>query len=308
MTSTPLCGIFAAVLTPMDDDGAIDFRTLATHCGTLIREGCHGVSLFGTTGEGPALTAEERMAGLEAVIEGGVPAAGILPGTGCAAVPDAVRLTRHAVAHGCANVLVMPPFFFKDVSDEGVVAAYSRIIEGVGEPALRIIIYNFPAVTGVWVRETVIARLRETYPGTIVGVKDSSGDWGYVTALLDRFPDLAVFTGWETLLPRLIAAGGSGNISGLANVIPGMLRDLYDRHPAAPDDPVLAGVTRLVEATVKYPVIPAIKALAANLRRSAAWRNMRPPLVPLTPESERSLLAAFEDAMRGAKAESRSEA
>lgn len=308
MAPNSLRGVFAAVLTPMHDDGAVDLRALGRHCTTLMREGCHGVSLFGTTGEGPALTAEERMAGLEAVLEAGVPAANILPGTGCAAIPDAVRLTRHAVAHGCTNVLLMPPFFFKDVSDEGVAAVYSRIIDRVADPALRIVIYNFPAVTGVWVREDAIARINRDYPEAIAGVKDSSGDWGYVNGLLDRFPDLGVFTGWETLVPRLVQAGGAGNISGLANVIPGVLRDLYERCPTSPEDRSLIAVTRVVEAVGKFPVIAAIKALAANLRHSAAWRNMRAPLVPLSAESERSLLASFEHAMQGLKMESRSNA
>lgn len=293
MTTAPLQGLYAAVLTPMRDDLSCDDTQLAAHCRTLLDEGCHGVSLFGTTGEGPALTADERTKGLEAVLAGGIAPHHVLPGTGCAAIPDAMRLTRHAAGLGCKTVLVMPPFFFKDVSDDGVFAFYSALIENVGDPALRVIIYNFPAVTGVWVREAVIARLMAAHPGVIVGVKDSSGDWAYVTALLRRFPGMAVFTGWETLVPKLVAAGGAGNISGMANVIPGLLRRLYDERPAAADDPLLLKVTGLVEAVCKHSVISALKAVAATLREWPSWRNMRAPLVPLSPEVERSLVAAF---------------
>ena len=302
MTPAPLHGVFAAVLTPMKDDGSCDVEHLAAHCRNLLGEGCHGVSLFGTTGEGPALSVEERMAGLEGVLAAGVAPAEILPGTGCAALPDTVRLTRHAVGHGCCNVLLMPPFFFKDVSDSGVVDLYSRIVEDVGSSDLRIYIYNFPGITGVWVREEAIARLKVAYPAIIAGVKDSSGDWDYVTALRKRFPDIALFTGWETLVPRLLAAGGSGCISGLANVIPGLLRQLYEQRPGSAEDPLLAGVTRLVEEVQEHPTIPAIKTLAANLLDRPAWRNMRPPLVRLDTPSERRLIPAFEKTMQETEA------
>lgn len=293
MTTGSLHGIYAAVMTPMHDDLSCDTAHLAAHCRSLLDEGCHGVSLFGTTGEGPALTADERIAGLEAVLANDIAPHCVLPGTGCTALPDAVRLTRHAADRGCKTVLVMPPFFFKDVSEDGVVAFYSALIERVGDPALRIIIYNFPAVTGVWVRETAVARLIAAFPDIIAGVKDSSGDWAYVSALLEGFPGLAVFTGWEALVPKLVAAGGAGNISGLANVIPGLLRRLYETRPTSVDDPLLSGVSRLVDTVCKYPIIPAIKVIAATLREQPSWRNMRAPLVPISAEAERSLIAAF---------------
>jgi 4-hydroxy-tetrahydrodipicolinate synthase len=184
----------------------------------------------------------------------------------------------------------MPPFFFKDIGDDGVVAFYAALIEGVGDPALRVIIYNFPAVTGVWVREQAIERLIAAYPHAIAGVKDSSGDWPYVAALLRQYPSLAVFSGWETWIPKLVAAGGAGNISGMANVIPGLLRQLYDNRS---NEELLSRVSRLVEEVTKRPIIPALKTLAASLREQPGWRNMRAPLVPLPAESERSLVMAF---------------
>lgn len=290
MTTDLLQGIYAAVMTPMQDDLSCDTNRLAAHCRSLLDEGCHGVSLFGTTGEGPALTTGERQAGLEAVLAAGVAPQRVLPGTGCAAIPDAVHLTRHAAGLGCKTVLVMPPFFFKDVSDDGVVAFYSALIEGVGDPDLRIVIYNFPAVTGVCVHQQAIERLITAYPHTIAGVKDSSGDWPYVAAMLRQLPSLAVFTGWETWIPKLVAAGGAGNISGMANVIPGLLRQLYDNRS---DAAALSRVSRLVEEVSKHPIIPALKALAATLRGQPSWRNMRAPLVALPAESERSLVTAF---------------
>lgn len=298
MMQEPLKGVFAAVMTPLRNDLTCDTNHLAAHCQALLDEGCHGVSLFGTTGEGPAFTAEERMAALEAVIAAGVKPEKILPGTGCVALPDTIRLTRHALRLGCTNVLLMPPFFFKEPSDEGVFALYKNVIEGVNETSLRVYIYNFPAVTGVWIHAHIVERLTSEFPGTIAGVKDSSGDWDYVNALL-AISGLAVFSGWEAYLPRLLAAGGSGNISGLANVIAPTLRHIYDTPPADPDHPLMVGISELVAAVVKQPVIPAIRALAANLRNDPSWRTIRPPLSPLDAQSEAMLMSAFEKAMDG---------
>jgi 4-hydroxy-tetrahydrodipicolinate synthase len=292
MATPLLSGVFAAALTPLDDDGRCDTRHLAAHCRMLIDEGCHGVSLFGTTGEGPAFTTQERREGLEAVLASGIATANVLPGTGCASISDTIELTRHALECGCRNILLMPPFFFKNVSDDGVFGFYSDVVKSIGSDDFRIYIYNFPDVTGVWIRPDVVRRLMAEHPGTIAGVKDSSGDWDYVNAVLE-IPGLAVFTGWEPLVPALLAAGGCGNISGLANVIPAILRRLFDERPQDPADPILSSVNRLVAEFKDLPVTPGIKALAANLRKWPAWRNMRPPLVPLDMASERKLLAAF---------------
>ncbi|MBT3361761.1 MAG: dihydrodipicolinate synthase family protein [Rhodospirillales bacterium] len=294
----PLRGVFAAVMTPLREDLTVDANHLAAHCQTLLDEGCHGVSLFGTTGEGPGFTAEERMAALEAVIAAGIEPTRILPGTGCVALPDTIRLTRHAIGLGCTNILLMPPFFFKEPSDEGVFQHYKSVIDGVNDANLRVYIYNFPAVTGVWIHPGVVERLIGEFPDAIAGVKDSSGDWDYVNALL-TIPGLAVFSGWEMYLPKLLAAGGSGNISGLANVIAPTLRRLYDTRPADPKHPLMTAITELVGAVVQYPGIPAIRALAANLRDDPTWRRIRPPLSPLDPQSETALMTAFEKAMDG---------
>ncbi|MBL6945357.1 MAG: dihydrodipicolinate synthase family protein [Rhodospirillales bacterium] len=296
MTQETLKGLYAAVMTPLREDLTCDTDHLAAHCRTLLDEGCHGVSLFGTTGEGPGFTAAERMAALEAVIATGIKPHKILPGTGCAALPDTIRLTQHAIGSGCTNILLMPPFFFKEPSDEGVFQLYANIISSVDDAKLRIYIYNFPAVTGVWIRPQVVERLVREFPGIIAGVKDSSGDWDYVNAVLS-IPGLSVFSGWEMYVPKLLAAGGSGNISGLANVIAPVLRKLFETRPADPDHPLMAGITELVNAVVKYPGIPAIRALAANLRNDPSWRRIRPPLSPLDAQSEAVLMADFKRAM-----------
>jgi 4-hydroxy-tetrahydrodipicolinate synthase len=280
-------------MTPLREDLSCDLDLLSRHCRRLLAEGCDGVSPFGTTGEGPAFSVAERQAGLDAILAAGVPASRILPGTGCASPTDTVTLTRHALSVGCRNLLVMPPFFFKDVTDEGVFRTYADLIERTGDPSLRIYIYNFPAMTGVWVRPQVIGRLTEAFGDVIAGVKDSSGDWDYVMRLIGDFPSMSVFSGWESILPQLLAAGGAGNVCGMANIIPNIMRHLFDSRPESEDNPVLSGVVEMVRILSGHSVIAALKALAANLRHEPAWRRMRPPLVPVVEGAETKLLEDF---------------
>ena len=293
MNDQPLRGLFAAVLTPIRDDGSLDTALLSSHAASLLSRGCHGVSLFGTTGEGPAFTVDERMEGLEAVLRGGVARETLLPATGCAALPDTLRLTRHALDKGCSTILLMPPFFFKDLGDDDVFAFFAKVIEEINETRLRLYLYNFPAVTGVRISPAVIARLLGRYPDVIAGVKDSSGDWDYMQCIRQTCPELALFTGWEVLLPKLLAIGGVGNISGIANVTPELLRDLYDRKPVAEDDKVLQGVERMVETVTSLPVTPALKSLACDLYDIPSWKRVRVPYQALETSRAAALLSEF---------------
>ncbi|TLP42344.1 dihydrodipicolinate synthase family protein [Cohaesibacter sp. CAU 1516] len=293
MTNQPLRGIFAAVLTPILENGTLDLASLSAHAKGLLERGCHGVSLFGTTGEGPGFTTEERMQGLEAALSAGISADKILPATGCVALPDTIKLTKHALEHGCNNILLMPPFFFKSLTDDQVFAFFSKVITEVNDPALQVYLYNFPAVTGVLISPNVIARLVEAFPTTIAGVKDSSGEWDYMMEIRNRCPDIAVFTGWEALVPKLLAAGGAGNISGVANVAPELLRDLFDRVPVATDDKVLNGVEHIVAAVTSSPVTPALKAILADQTQQAEWEAIRVPNLPIDDEEKKKLLSAF---------------
>src|SRR6266545_1611608 len=168
-------GVFAAVLTPFDDTGAPDSATLALHCRWLLTNGCDGLSILGTTGEGNSLTVDERLRLMEKLVEDGIPAQVLLPGTGCCAVPDSVRLTARAVHLGVSGVLLLPPFYYKSVSEEGVFAAIGEVIERVGDPRLRVYLYHFPQMTAVPFGPALIERLRARYPDTIAGMKDSSG-------------------------------------------------------------------------------------------------------------------------------------
>jgi 4-hydroxy-tetrahydrodipicolinate synthase len=247
----------------------------------LFAAGVDGIALFGTTGEGQSFSVAERLAGLEALLDAGIDPARIIVGTACAALPETIELTRHAVACGCAGALVLPPFFFKDVSDDGVYASYARVIDTVADARLRLFLYHIPQVTGVPIADAVIARLVTAYSKVIAGVKDSEGNLEHTLRILAAFPELAIFVGHEPHLLAALAAGGVGTICGIANLYPRLIRRLFDRalEPGHRED--LARVERLIAVVEPFPLFAAFKALQAELTGDSAWNALRPPLVPL---------------------------
>ena len=287
-------GVLAAVLTPMDEDLAPDHAAFSAHCHRLLAAGCHGLSVFGTTGEANSLSVGERLAALEALLEGGVPANVLLPGTGSCALTDTVLLSRAALGAGTAGVLVLPPFYYKGVGDDGLFRFFAEVIERIGDDRLRLYLYHIPQMTGIQLGLPLISRLLDAYPGKIAGTKDSSGDGERIETLCREFPDFSVLAGTETLLLETLRNGGNGCISATVNVTSRLARQVYDAHAAARDDEAQALQQRLsgLRASIEtYPVIPALKILMAELTGDEEWRNLRPPLSGLDDEQEKELLA-----------------
>ena len=191
--STELRGVFCPAITPFDEQLKPDIPLFVEHCQRLLKEGCHGLAMFGTTGEANSLSVEERMILLDALVESGIDASIIVPGTGCTALTDSVQLTRHAVQLGCRGVLMLPPFYYKNVSAEGLFRAFSEVIEQVAYDALKIYLYHIPPVSGVPLDLSLVKRLAEAYPNFVVGLKDSSGEWSYTEILLRSHPKFQVF-------------------------------------------------------------------------------------------------------------------
>ena len=291
MTGTPR-GVWCATLTPLGGDGRPDHARLAAHVRRIFAAGVDGIALFGTTGEGQSFSVAERRAGLEALLASGIEPARVLAGTGCAALPETIELTRHAVTCGCAGALVLPPFFFKDVVAEGVYASYARIIDEIGDARLRMYLYHIPQVSGVAIPDEAIARLVQSYPALIAGVKDSECNLEHSLRLLAAFPKLSIFVGFEPHLPAALAAGGAGTICGIANLDPRLIRRLYDHAGDPGHGQDLAVLERFVSVLDAYPLFPAFKALQADLTDDPAWNALRPPLVPLQSTAREAWLAA----------------
>ena len=289
-----LRGVLAAVLTPMDDDLNPDHQAFAAHCHRLLAAGCHGLSVFGTTGEANSLSVNERLAALEALVESGIPAERLLPGTGSCALTDTVRLSRAALEAGAAGVLVLPPFYYKDVEDDGLFRFFAEVVERVGDDHLRLYLYHIPQMTGIDLGLPLISRLIDTYPGVVVGTKDSSGDRERIMTLCRELPDFSVLAGTETLLLQTLRSGGEGCISATVNVTSRLARRVHDAHAAGKADEAesLQGrLTHLRASIEAYPVIPALKILMADLTNDKAWRNLRPPLSGLDEEQTKHLLS-----------------
>jgi 4-hydroxy-tetrahydrodipicolinate synthase len=240
---------------------------------------------------------DERIELLDRLVGAGVDPARMMPGTGCCALTDSVRLTAHAVKLGCAGVLMLPPFYYKGVSDEGLFRSFAEVIERVGEARLRVYLYHIPPVAQVSITLSLVERLLKAYPTQTAGMKDSSGDWSNTKAFLDAFArsGFDVFAGSETFLLRNMQNGGAGCISATANVHPGPIATLYDTWQAAGAPARQARLDEIRGVFAKFPMIPALKAAIAHHGHDAAWATVRPPLVALTPEQTKALNAELDD-------------
>jgi 4-hydroxy-tetrahydrodipicolinate synthase len=295
MMSTRLTGAFAPAVTPFKADLSPDFDLYLAHCRWLQQQGA-GLAVFGTNSEANSLTVQERMMLLDRLVGHGLDAARILPGTGCCALPDTVELSRHATLHGCAGVLMLPPFFYKGVSDDGLFEYYSQVIERVGLQGLRVFLYHIPAFSGVPISLNLIERLAARYPQQVRGVKDSSGDWANMEAMLRNFPQLDIFPASESLLSRAMPLGAAGCISATININPGAISALCANWAEQGAQQAQAKVDVIRQIIQKYPMIAALKWTIGHFRDQSGWQLQRPPLQPLGARQQADLLAELQTA------------
>lgn len=285
-----ITGVLSPVVTPFKADLSPDPDRFARQCRWLLSQNV-GLAVFGTNSEANSLSVDERIQLLDGLVEAGLDAGRMMPGTGCCALTDSVRLTAHAVKLGCAGVLMLPPFYYKGVSDDGLFRSFAEVIERVGEARLRVYLYHIPPVAQVPITLGLVERLLKAYPVQVAGMKDSSGDWSNTRAFLDAFArsGFDVFAGSETFLLRNMRHGGTGCISATANVNPGPIARLYDSWQGSDADAQQARVDEIRGVFQKFPMIPALKAAIAHYGKDPSWAAVRPPLVALTPEQARAL-------------------
>ncbi|MGV8950857.1 MAG: dihydrodipicolinate synthase family protein [Cypionkella sp.] len=293
--SLPITGVYCAAATPIRADLSPDLEAFAAHCRWLIAEGCTGVALLGTTGEANSFSSAERKAILESALAAGLTPDQLLPGTGVANIPETIDLTRHALAQGVSRVVMLPPFYYKGVSDEGLYAAYARVIEGIADDRLRIVLYHIPQMSGVAISHELIERLRAAFPQTVVGIKDSAGKLDNMQAMIARFPGFSVLAGADPLLLPLMQMGGAGCITATSNLV---ARDLALVYAGANDPAQTEAVARAqtrIEAfrnlSNSYVQLPAIKGMIRFQTGNPGWSRLRPPLMELS-EAERADLRA----------------
>ncbi len=290
-----LQGIYSPVLTPFKADLSPDVPEFVRHCQWLLSQDV-GLAVFGTNSEANSLSVGERKELLDAVLESGAPASRLMPGTGCCALQDSVELTRHATAAGVGGVLMLPPFYYKGVSDDGLFRSFAEVIERVGDSRLRVYLYHIPPVAQVSISLSLIERLLKAYPGTIAGIKDSSGDWSNTEAVQREFGSQGfdVFAGSEVFLLRTLRAGGAGCITATGNVNPASMVELYNTWQQDGADEKQAALDATRAIFQKHSMIPAMKAAVAHFGGVDSWRTVRPPLTQLSADNERALLDALE--------------
>ena len=289
-------GVNAAVLSAMRADYSIDIDRMAAHCRWLLANGCNGLGILGTTGEANSIGIDERIEVMEGLVERGIPAAKLLPGTGTPALTDTVKLTRVAAKLGCRGALLLPPFFYKNPSDDGLFAYFSEVAQRVGADGIKIYLYHFPAQSAVPFGIDLIGRLLKAYPTLFKGIKDSSGDWSNTRGYADHFAKdgFEVYAGDDSLLQNLLAADGAGCITAASNVNCAIGAQVYANWDNATGAAAQTTLTATRKAVTTVPLIPGLKALKARHTGDATWLNIRPPHMQLTAEQEAKLFAAFD--------------
>lgn len=277
-----LRGVLSPVLTPFNADRSLSAHRFIRHCRWLLNQDV-GLAIFGTNSEATSMTVAEKRGLLDQLGEAGLPMSRMMPGTGACAIPDAIELTRHSVQAGCAGVLMLPPFFYKGVSDEGLYRSFAQVIEAVADERLRVYLYHIPPVSQVGISFALIDRLMRRFPGTIAGIKDSSGDWANTAELLAEFQPrgLDVFAGNETFLLQTLRAGGAGCITATGNVNPANIINLFREWRSDDADEQQLRLNDVRAVFQAFPIIPAMKATIGWKCGDSGWGTVRPPLVEL---------------------------
>ncbi len=285
MTDT-ISGLWVALATPIAADGAVDHAALVRHARHLIEAGCEGFVPFGTTGEGTSFSAAERIAAVEAMLAAGIAPGTIALGTGCPAITDTIALTRAALSLGMHHVLILPPYYYRDVDAQGIEDAFAAIIDGVADSRLRATLYNIPQVSGVPVPPEVAGNLRRRYGKTVAGVKDSTGIFESFRAFRAAAPYLAIVVGNEADIGRALAEGGAGTICGMANLVPSLVRAMFG-------DAAALGPMQSALALMQGPFLPVLKSVLAAQTGEAGWSRVRPPLRSVEPAVGQRIAAAM---------------
>ncbi len=296
MTETrPFRGVLSPVLTPYDRHLNPEPARFVAHAQWLLEDGCTGLAPFGTTGEAVSLGLEERIDLLDALVDGGIDPAVLLPGTGVPSIADSVRLTRHAVERGCGGVMMLPPFYYKGVSDDGVFAFFSEVIDRVGDARTKIYLYHIPPQAVIGFSLDLVGRLIDAFPETIVGLKDSSGDWSYTAALLEAFPGFGTLSGSEVFLLDNLRGGGAGCITATGNVNARRIARLFEQWQGADADAWQAELIAMRRCIEAQPMIPMLKHIIAAARGDAVWTTVRPPFTALSAEGAAGVLRQLDE-------------
>jgi 4-hydroxy-tetrahydrodipicolinate synthase len=290
MASQSFAGVLVPVLTPFTASGEPDAGRFIAFCRRLLDQGADGLAIFGTTSEANSMSAGERMELLDRLVAAGIPPAKLMPGAGACSMTEAAVLIRHAVDHGVGGVLLLPPFYYKGMDDDGLFAFFAGVIDRVDSPALRVFLYHIPPQTVLGLSLDLVGRLIRAYPETVIGLKDSSGDWNNTAALLERFPGFAIFPGSEVFLLDGLRKGAVGCITATGNVNVTGIRKVYENWRTPEADQLQGEITTLRKTIQAYPMVPALKRIVAHFHHDPGWAAVRPPMTALNTAQSKALI------------------
>lgn len=291
-------GVWAASITPLDQESQIDHGIFYRHIKWLLENGCHGVVVFGTTGEAASFSIQERKEALTRLVEAGIASEKLLVGTGCCALADTIDLSRHATASGCAGTLVLPPFFYRNVSTRNIFDYFKVLIEEVGA-AFNLYLYHFPEMSGNPITYELIDKLLHTYSQQLRGIKDSTGDFGHTSTLTGKYQsELSIFSGDDDLLLPVLNEGGAGSITATANLFPHLLREIYDAWTQG--DSVDKANLELIseiwrDIILQYPVTEALKGYLSSKNSHEGIGKLKLPLCALDKPTVTELVQKIDD-------------
>ncbi len=283
-------GVYTANLTPLNPDLSVNMPLLVKHCQWLLAQGSQGIAFLGTTGEATSFSLGERKAALEGLLQGGIDPSQIMVGAGCTNHPDTIALTRHALDHGVSDILLLPPYYYKQVDDQGLLDYFRTVIESVADPALQIYLYHFPKMSGIHMSVDFVAHLADLYPNNVVGMKDSSGDVNNMIQVCQTIPGFQLFAGTERYLLDVLRAGGAGCISATANVTITLAAKVFRHWQSDQGDHWQQYLTQVRSCFDGLPFSAVLKQYLAHRRKDPRWLYLRPPLSPVSDETLHELL------------------
>ena len=295
MATARIKGVLSPVVTPFKRDLSPDVGRFIAHCKWLISQDC-GLAVFGTNSEANSMSADERMSLLEAVVSAGVPTARMMPGTGASSITEAAKVSAHATKLGVAGVLMLPPFYYKGVPEEGLFRFFSEVVQRVGDDRLRVYLYHIPPVSAVPITHKLVERLMKAYQKQIAGMKDSSDDWPHTKSMIDAFAKdgFDVFSGNEKPLIENVKSGGAGCISATANINPGKIAETYKKYATPEGEKLQAWINEVRGVMQGYVMIPGLKYCIAHYGADPAWGPVRPPLVEIDEKVGREMIAKLD--------------
>ena len=292
-------GVFSAALTPIKLDYSINLNLFYSHCRWLLTQGINGLAVFGTTGEANAFNVEEKINALEYLINNKIDPAKLLPGTGQCSITDTIRFTKNCAKLKVRAVLVLPAFFYKEVSDEGVIEYYKRVVEEVGDNDLHYILYNIPQTSGISISFDVIDKLIKLYPNNIVGMKDSSGDLDNMLKIIKYFDNFSLFSGSDSLALKVCKRGGAGAITATSNISAKLLSYIvnnYKEEVLIENFQEIQSLQERIRSTLfTHEPISALKALMSVKDNNDEWNRLNPPLYKIdNPQSHKAIILLIE--------------